>query len=77
MEFYQKIFYFCKTQKNIQPIENNVFSDENLTKIERNKLPFEFLCSKYAKIPEILNINSNTNKISFECHKHGEIPISV
>ncbi len=50
MEFYHKIFCFGKTQNDIQPIENNVFSDENLTKIERNKLPLdEFLCSKCEK----------------------------
>ena len=76
--FIKKIFCLGESKNNIQPIVNNNIPDENLTKIERNKLPLdEFLCSKCEKIPEILDINSNTNKICFECHKHWEIPISV
>ena len=53
MEFFQKIFCFCKTQNDIQPIENNVFSDENLTKIERNKLPLmmNFYVQNVIKFP--------------------------
>ena len=76
--FIKKIFCLGESKNNIQPIVNNNIPDENLTEIKRDKLPLdEFLCSKCEKIPEILDINSNTNKICFECHKHGEIPISV
>ena len=76
--FIKKIFCLGESKNNIQPIVNNNIPDENLTEIKRDKLPLdEFLCSKCDKIPEILDINSNTNKICFECHKHGEIQISV
>jgi len=65
-----------KTEDKIT--EDNEENNQREKKKKESRLPKDqFLCNKCSAIPEILNIKSNTGKISFNCHKHEKDEISV
>lgn len=76
--------FFCKCNNNNVPTQDkddNDISEEELTERKgqnNSKIPNdEFTCNKCETVPEILEIHSDTSKLSLECKKHPLTKISV
>ena len=78
MKIWKIIKNFITCKPKVKPIKISPVDEKELTKREEgkeiDKIPEdEFLCPKCDMIPEILEVNLDTGKLTMNCKNHGKI----
>ena len=78
MKIWKIIKNFITCKQKVKPIKIFPVDEKELTKREEgkeiDKIPEdEFLCPKCDMIPEILEVNLDTGKLTMNCKNHGKI----
>ena len=78
MKIWKIIKNFITCKPKVKPIKISPVDEKELTKREKgneiDKIPEdEFLCPLCDMIPEILEVNLDTGKLTMNCKNHGKI----